>query len=153
MSHEAVLDAHIRHNQRDLSLDGLLDTGGSDGGTVVFVRSFCVCIVVKCVARIRDEDGGCGSASLLDALLDIGEDGEAEVLLAGLLGVGSADDLCACGCVSIRLRVDARERCAARESHTVLDRLLRVEAAMASVTVPVLSAKLQRRALTFPACR
>src|SRR5690242_14362053 len=28
------LSAHLRYNQRDLSLDGLLDTGGSDGGTV-----------------------------------------------------------------------------------------------------------------------
>jgi len=81
------------------------------------------------VVRIRDEDGGRGSASLLDALLDIGEDGEAEVLLAGLLGVRAADDLCACASVSIPLRVHAGQLFV--WAHTVLDRLLRVEAAAA----------------------
>ena len=47
-------------------------------------------------ARLRDEDGGRGRASLPDALLVIGEDGEAEVLLAGLLGVGTTNDVGAC---------------------------------------------------------
>jgi hypothetical protein len=30
----AAARAHVRDNQRDLRLNGLLDTGGSDGGTV-----------------------------------------------------------------------------------------------------------------------
>lgn len=103
------------------------------------------------VARVRDEDGGRGSAGLLDALLDIGEDGEAEVLLAGLLGVGAADDLCACASVSIRLRVHAGQLLAWAWAHTVLDRLLRVEAA-AALAAALCPLRL-RRALTFPAFR
>jgi hypothetical protein len=99
------------------------------------------------LARIRDEDGGRGSASLLDALLDIGEDGEAEVLLAGLLGVRAADDLCACASVSIPLRVHAGQLFV--WAHTVLDRLLRVEAAAA--LAPARPSPLLHRALTFPA--
>lgn len=101
------------------------------------------------MVRIRDEDGGSGSAGLLDALLDIGEDGETEVLLAGLLGVGSTDDLCACACVSIPLRVDARPLLV--WAHTVLNGLLRVEAAVASA--PSSCRSKLRGALTFPACR
>lgn len=101
------------------------------------------------LARIRDEDGGRGSASLLDALLDIGEDGEAEVLLAGLLGVRAADDLGACASVSIPLRVRAGQLCV--WAHTVLDRLLRVEAA--AVLAPCLLLAQLRAALTFPAFR
>jgi hypothetical protein len=97
------------------------------------------------LARIRDEDGGRGSASLLDALLDIGEDGETEVLLAGLLGV--RDDLCACASVSIPLRVHAGQLFV--WAHTVLDRLLRVEAAAA--LAPARPSPLLHRALTFPA--
>lgn len=80
------------------------------------------------IARIRDEDGSCGSASFLDTLLHIGEDGETEVLLAGLLGVGSTDDLCACASMSIPLPIDARQLFV--WAHTVFDRLLRVEAGM-----------------------
>jgi hypothetical protein len=99
------------------------------------------------LARIRDEDGGRGSASFLDALLDIGEDGEAEVLLAGLLGVRAADDLCACASVSIPLRVHAGQLFV--WAHTVLDRLLRVEAAAA--LAPARPSPLLHRALTFPA--
>jgi hypothetical protein len=60
-------------NETDLSLNGLLDTLGSDRG--------------------RDEDGGSGSASLLDSIGDGCEDGLAQVCLAGLLGVGTTDDL------------------------------------------------------------
>jgi hypothetical protein len=82
------------------------------------------------MARIRNEDGSCVSASLLDTLLNAGEDGETEVLLAGLLGVGSTDDLCACASTSIPLPVDARQLFV--WAHTVLDRLLRVEAGMVS---------------------
>jgi hypothetical protein len=99
------LRAHVRHNQRDLSLDGLLNAGGGDGGTVGLSDGVSVWVVW---ARVRDEDGGRGRASLPDALLDIGEDGEAEVLLAGLLGVGASDDLCACASTSIAALVAAR---------------------------------------------
>jgi hypothetical protein len=100
------------------------------------------------VSRIRNEDGGRGSASLLDALLDIGEDGEAEVLLAGLLGVRSTNDLCACASLSIPFRVHASQLFV--WAHTVLDRLLRVEAAAALAYCSILS-NLSGRALTFPA--
>lgn len=104
------LHAHVRHNQRDLSLDGLLNTGGGDGGTVGLSDGLEIWW-----ARVRDEDGGRGRASLPDALLDIGEDGEAEVLLAGLLGVGASDDLCACASTSIAALslVAARRLCCA----------------------------------------
>jgi hypothetical protein len=83
-------------------------------------------------ARVRDEDGGCGRARLPDALLDIGEDGEAEVLLAGLLGVGASDDLCACASTSIAAPAPALAvaRRLIRVSRTVLDGLLCVEAAV-----------------------
>lgn len=60
-------------NERDLGLNGLLDTLCGDGR--------------------RDEDGGSGSASLLDGIGDGCEDGLAQVCLSGLLGVGATDDL------------------------------------------------------------
>lgn len=60
-------------NETDLSSNSLLDTGGGERG--------------------RDEDGGGVGASLLHSIGDIGEDGLAKVLLAGLLGVGSADNV------------------------------------------------------------
>lgn len=114
-------------------------------GGLFIVRSSAVYMGVE-MARIRDEDGGSGSAGLLDALLNIGEDGETEVLLAGLLGVGSTDDLCACACVSIRLRVDATQLFV--WAHTVLDRLLRVEASTRSATPsPATSSRLHSRSL------
>ena len=77
------------------------------------------------IARIRDKDGGCGSASLPNTLLNIGEDGETKVLLTSLLWVGSTNDLCACTSVSILLPIDARQLFV--WAHTVLDRLLRME--------------------------
>ena len=101
------------------------------------------------MARIRDEDGSCGSASLLDTLLNIGKDGEPEVLLAGLLGVGSTDDLCACVFVSIPLLRDARQLFV--WAHTVLDRLLRVEAGTALAPFPPFATF--QIPLTFPAFR
>lgn len=60
-------------NETDLSSDGLLNTGGGN--------------------RRRDEDGGGVGASLLHGIGDAGEDGLAQVLLAGLLGVGSTDNI------------------------------------------------------------
>ena len=60
-------------NETDLSSDGLLNTGGGN--------------------RRRDEDGGGFGASLLHGIGDAGEDGLAQVLLAGLLGVGSTDNI------------------------------------------------------------
>lgn len=42
---------------------------------------------------IRDKDGRGRSTRLLDSIADVLEDGEAQVSLAGFLGVGSADNL------------------------------------------------------------
>lgn len=117
-------------------------------GGLLRCQVICGLIVVD-MARVRDEDGGCGSASLLDTLLHVGEDGEAEVLLAGLLGVGSTDDLCACASMSMPLLVDARRLFV--WAHTVLNRLLRVEAGAA--LVPCSSFCKLQAALTFPAFR
>lgn len=60
-------------NETDLGGDGLLNTGGGDGR--------------------GHEDGGGVGASLLHGIGDIGENGPAQVLLASLLGVGSADNV------------------------------------------------------------
>jgi hypothetical protein len=150
------LRAHVRHNQRDLSLDGLLNAGGGDGGTVGLSDSVFVCVVR---ARLRDEDGGRGRASLPDALLDIGEDGEAEVLLAGLLGVGASDDLCACASTSIAALVAARRPDGQTAvlfawSRTVLDGLPCVEAAVVLAPHPswllLLSARAGMRCTHVP---
>lgn len=121
-----IIMSNLRHNQRDLGLDGLLDTGGGDGGTVQVVRSCAVADRSPCQGAhsIRDEDGRGSGARLADALLNVCEDGEAEVLLAGLLGVGAADDLCACGRESIGVWRHQK----AGQLRTVLDGLLRVEA-------------------------
>lgn len=84
-------------NERDLGGDGLLDTGGGQRGAVCWgVNSVLLICSSKLLSRrddVRDEDGGGSSASLLDGLADVAEDGETEVLLAGLLGVRSTDDL------------------------------------------------------------
>ncbi len=45
---------------------------------------------------LRDEEGGGSGASLLDGVSHIGEDGKAKVLLAGLLGIRSADNVGSC---------------------------------------------------------
>lgn len=42
---------------------------------------------------IRDENGGSGGTGLLHGIGDIGEDGKVEVERAGLLGVGTTDDV------------------------------------------------------------
>ena len=42
---------------------------------------------------IRNEDGSGVGAGLLDTLGDIGEDGQAEMLGASLLGVGATNNL------------------------------------------------------------
>jgi hypothetical protein len=62
-----------RHAEGYLGLDGLLDTGGSEGR--------------------GDKDAGGRRAGFLDGVADVGEDGEAEVFAAGFLRVCSADDL------------------------------------------------------------
>lgn len=49
---------------------------------------------------IRDEDGRGGGAGLLAGILNVGEDGEVQVSAAGLLGVGTTDNVSAWGCVS-----------------------------------------------------
>lgn len=61
------------HDERELGLDGLLDRGGGK--------------------RRGHEDGGGVAAGVLHGLGDGAEDGETEMGLAGLLGVGSSDDL------------------------------------------------------------
>lgn len=60
-------------NERDLGLNGLLDTLCGNGG--------------------RNEDGRGGSASLLDGVGDGSEDGLAQVCLSGLLGVGTTNNV------------------------------------------------------------
>jgi hypothetical protein len=71
-------------------------TGGLRCGQFVCPSSGCR------GSSIRDEDARGSSSRRLHGLLDIGEDGQTKVLCAGLLGVCSTDDLCACGCASIR---------------------------------------------------
>jgi hypothetical protein len=60
-------------NEGQLGLNGLLDRGGGK--------------------RRGDEDGGGVTSSLLHGLGNGAEDGETEMALAGLLGVGSSNDL------------------------------------------------------------
>ena len=82
------------HNERDLSGDGLLDTSGSKRGAgVAIFLSASPKQHLRTVYILRDEDGGGIGASLLYALSDIGEDGEAEMCLAGLLGVCASNNL------------------------------------------------------------
>jgi hypothetical protein len=45
---------------------------------------------------IRNENGGSGSTGLLASIGNVGEDGTVEVSGAGLLGVGTTDDIRAC---------------------------------------------------------
>lgn len=50
-------------------------------------------IALWLIEFIRDENGGSGSAGLLHGIGDIGEDGKVKVKRAGLLGVGTTDDV------------------------------------------------------------
>lgn len=93
------------HDEGNLGGDGLLDPGGSK--------------------RRGDEDGRGIGARGLAGLLNAGEDGLAKVLGAGLLGVGTANDIRAL----ILLSTCCVRDYLGRELHTVLDGLLGVEAA------------------------
>ena len=53
-------------------------------------------IVATFTETSRNKNGGRSSAGLLNSLLYVGEDGLAEMLGAGLLGVRSTNDVCAC---------------------------------------------------------
>lgn len=48
---------------------------------------------IRTAGSIRDEERSSGSSSLLDGLAHVGEDGTVKVHRAGLLGVGSTNDL------------------------------------------------------------
>lgn len=85
---------HLRDDQGNLCLDRLLDTGSSDGWAMK--QSEPPVIVATFTETSRDENGGRSSAGLLNGLLYVGEDGLAEMLGAGLLGVRSTNDVCAC---------------------------------------------------------
>ena len=82
------------HSERNLGLEGLLDTGGSKRGAI---HKSSVSKVPKGErvgeGSLRNEDGGGRSAGLLDGLAHIGEDGEIKMCLASLLGVCAANDL------------------------------------------------------------
>ena len=45
---------------------------------------------------IRNEDGGSGGTGLLHGIADVGENGKVKVSRAGLLGVGTTNDVGAC---------------------------------------------------------
>lgn len=76
-AHHVVLGNSLSdsHNQRNLGGDSLLDTRGSD--------------------RWGNEDGSSGSLGFLHSICHILEDGQSEVLSAGLLGVCASNNLCA----------------------------------------------------------
>ncbi len=86
---------------------------------------------------LRDEDGGGSRASLLHGIADVGEDGEAQMRLAGLLGVCAANNLGAWRnreYQTLCLLADGHAqpcnwRLCRRDSGriTIVDRLLRVE--------------------------
>lgn len=89
------------HDEGDLSGDGLLDTGSGERGAV------CSTISIPCVLSstrrkqglspgsiLRNEDGGGIGARFPHTVGNIGKDWKTKVFLAGLLGVGSTDDLC-----------------------------------------------------------
>jgi hypothetical protein len=55
------------------------------------------------LTAVRNEDGRCGSPSLLDSILYSRKNGLSEVLRARLAGVGAADNVCAYTFVSMAL--------------------------------------------------
>lgn len=66
----------VPNNEAHLSGDGLLDTSSGKRG--------------------RNEDGGSCGTGLLHGIANVGENGTVKVRGAGLLGVGTTDDICAC---------------------------------------------------------
>lgn len=82
------------HNKRDLGGDGLFDTSSGKWGPVnpQLVSADCLGWAVLRIP-LRHEDGRRVSARLLHGVADVGEDREAEMRLAGLLGVCAANNL------------------------------------------------------------
>jgi hypothetical protein len=78
------------HDERDLGVQSLLDSGSSQRRAIIISRMPLKDLDNR---NIRDEDGGGSGASLLDGLRDILEDGKVEMRLAGLLGVCSTNNL------------------------------------------------------------
>jgi hypothetical protein len=111
---------NVPDDQRDFRGERLLNALGRER----WPRCESDCRPGQAWARgcVRDEDGGGGRASLLDALLDRREDGLAEMLGACLLGVRAADNVRAC--ISTSMGAGAVQG----EAHTVLDGLAGVEA-------------------------
>lgn len=78
----------------DLGVEGLLDTGSSERGAIfTFIVSKCPSALVIQRGFLRNEDGGGSSASLLNGLAHILEDGAIKMCLASLLGVCAANNL------------------------------------------------------------
>jgi len=80
-------------NQGDLGSDGLFDTGCGNGGTIGCVVSQGSRGLARRDDVLRYEDGGRRSAGLPHSIANIAEDRQAEMCLASLLGVRSADNL------------------------------------------------------------
>jgi hypothetical protein len=139
---------HLRHNQRDLSQNSLLDTLRRKRGTVFRVRVSLYPALGR-GAFARDEDGGRSGSSLFDGVLYARKNGPAEMLGAGLLGVRTADDFRACSGVSIRVLCFIRPGCGAGAYHIRWPAGHGIWQAVSHCTTSIISCN----ALTFPACR
>lgn len=117
-------------DEGNLGLDGLLNTGSSHRGTMRGVSAVRpgLTFVSRLTGGLRDEDGGGSGAGLLHGVGNIGEDGEAEVLLAGLLGVRAANNLGAYDRAAMSEKGFFRRPRAVRLGFTIFDGLLGVEA-------------------------
>jgi hypothetical protein len=83
---------YLRDTERDLCLESLFDTFCRKRGPATLLARIHS---VHEEVFVRNEDGGCGSSSLLDGLLYGREHGLAEMLLSSLLGICASDDICA----------------------------------------------------------
>ena len=86
----------LPNNKGNLSRDGLLNTGGSERGADNDRSVAGNSNVWGYQILVRDEDGRGSSTGFLHGIGDVGENGEVEVSSAGLLGVGTTDDVGAC---------------------------------------------------------
>ncbi len=83
-------------NEGDLGRNGFLDTSGGQRRPVYSFSDPSSALERRTLLSLLDlryEDGGGSGARLLDSLAHISEDGEAEMLLAGLLRVCASHDL------------------------------------------------------------
>jgi hypothetical protein len=80
-------------NEGDFGSDGLFNTRSGNGGTIGCAVSMGIFRLHRKFCFLRDEDSSRSGAGLLHGLADIGEDGQAEMCLAGLLGVCSSNNL------------------------------------------------------------